>query len=324
MGYLIREDRTDFEAGQRAFMGVLYAALGAGMAFSLTGDAAKAKVACHDLFEYLERKSQIDGLEPQSSNTTAQVGRFEFQDVKFFYPFRPDVQVLKGVSFVVEARQSVGVCGPSGGGKSTVLSMIQRFYDPASGSVLIGDRKVALSDLNIRWWRKQVGFVGQEPILFNKTVLENVKYGLEDNETVSEEHLEKCKRMANLNFLDSHASQGWDTDVGPRGSRLSGGQKQRVAICRALIRNPPVLLLDEATSALDSQSETIVQKALEKAREGRTSFAIAHRLSTIQDCDVIIVVSDGQIVETGSHDKLMQSEGVYKKLVQQGNAKTSS
>jgi len=302
---------------------VLYAAMGAGMAFSLTGDAARAKVACHDLFQYLDRKSLIDGLEPQSSNTDAQgVGHFEFKDVKFFYPFRPDVQVLKGVSFTIKAQQSVGVCGPSGGGKSTVLSMIQRFYDPQSGSVLIGENSVPLSNLNIRWWRKQVGFVGQEPILFNTTVLENVKYGLEQDETVSQEHLEKCKHMANLNFLDSHQSQGWETNVGPRGTRLSGGQKQRVAICRALIRNPPVLLLDEATSALDSQSEGVVQKALEKARQGRTSFAIAHRLSTIQDCDVIIVVSEGQVVEKGTHAELMQAEGVYKKLVQQGDAKT--
>merc|ERR550532_2750998 len=124
--------------------------------------------------------------------------------------------------------------------------------------------------------------------------------------------------MVDLNFLDIPPANGWETRVGPRGARLSGGQKQRVAICRALIRNPPVLLLDEATSALDSQSETVVQRALEKARQGRTSFAIAHRLSTIQECDVIIVVSEGQIVEKGTHAELMQSEGVYKKLVQQG------
>jgi len=171
-----------------------------------------------------------------------------------------------------------------------------------------------LNEINVRWWRRHVGFVGQEPILFDTTVLENVKYGLEENETVSPEHLEKCKRMANLNFVDNHKAQGWETQVGPRGSRLSGGQKQRVAICRALVRDPPLLLLDEATSALDSQSERVVQAALEQARKGRTSIAIAHRLSTIQDCDVIVVVADGKVVETGKHQELMDLQGVYHKL----------
>ncbi|CAE8617752.1 unnamed protein product, partial [Polarella glacialis] len=203
---------------------------------------------------------------------------------------------------------------PSGGGKSTVMSMIQRFYDPQEGSVLIGAGRIPMSGLNIRWWRKQIGFVGQEPILFDTSVLENVKYGLEEHEEVSPEHLEKCKLMANLNFVDSHKGQGWETQVGPRGGRLSGGQKQRVAICRALVRNPPVLLLDEATSALDSQSEKVVSAALEAARVGRTSISIAHRLSTIQDCDAILVVAEGRLVERGSHADLLAMKGVYYKL----------
>lgn len=184
--------------------------------------------------------------------------------------------------------------------------MIQRFYDPKSGSVLIGQSARPLTELNIRWWRKQVGFVGQEPILFDASVLDNVLYGLENGETASADHLEKCKKMANLNFIDNHKAQGWETQVGPRGARLSGGQKQRVAICRALVRNPPILLLDEATSALDSQSERLVQRALEAAKQDRTSIAIAHRLSTIEDCDVILVVSEGQIAEAGTHAQLME------------------
>lgn len=315
MGVLIDAGRATFETGQQAFMGILYAGMGAGMASALTGDLAKAKVAAHDMFEILDRETRINGLEPTGECLRdVHVGRLEFRNVQFAYPFRPDVQVLKGISFVLEAGKSAGLVGPSGGGKSTVMAMLQRFYDPASGDVLIGDTQQPLRELNIRWWRKQIGFVGQEPILFNTSILENVMYGLEDGEKVSDEHLQQCKKMANLNFIDSNKAQGWETQVGPRGSRLSGGQKQRVAICRALVRNPPLLLLDEATSALDSQSERLVQSALEAARQGRTSIAIAHRLSTIQDCDVIIVVSEGQVAETGTHAELMQAKGVYYKL----------
>jgi len=193
------------------------------------------------------------------------------------------------------------------------MALPQRFYDPQSGSILIGPSGTPLTDINVQWWRKQIGFVGLEPILFEGSVLSNVTYGLDESEArISEERLAECQRMANLNFIQR--GQGWQTQVGPRGARLSGGQKQRVAICRALVRNPPILLLDEATSALDSQSEVVVGKALEAARIGRTSFAIAHRLSSIQDCDVIMVVGEGRILEKGQHDELMRLRGVYYKL----------
>ncbi|CAJ1422995.1 unnamed protein product [Effrenium voratum] len=197
------------------------------------------------------------------------------------------------------------------------MCLIQRFYDPQTGKILIGSQQKSLDSLNIRWWRKQIGFVGQEPILFNTSVRNNILYGLDENETVTEEYIKKCEKMCNLGFLYKNQNQGLATEVGPRGSRLSGGQKQRVAICRALIRDPKVMLLDEATSALDTQSEAIVQKALEAAREGRTSFAIAHRLSTVQSCDVILVNADGRVVEKGSHSELMAMKGVYYKLQMQ-------
>eukprot|EP00930_Biecheleria_cincta_P069207 TRINITY_DN56980_c0_g1_i1.p1 TRINITY_DN56980_c0_g1~~TRINITY_DN56980_c0_g1_i1.p1 ORF type:complete len:1319 (+),score=303.48 TRINITY_DN56980_c0_g1_i1:81-4037(+) len=314
MGFLIKEGKTNFADGQRAFMGILYAGIGAGMAFALTGDLAKAKVAAHDIFELLDRKAIINGLEQEGEilSTADEIGRIEFENVHFFYPFRQDVQVLSGVSFVLQEGQSLGVVGPSGSGKSTIMALLQRFYDPQLGSVMIGRSRTTLSQIDIQWWRKQVGFVGQEPILFNSSVLENVTYGLEEG--VLPEHLEKCKAMANLGFLDAGNAQGWATQVGSRGGRLSGGQKQRVAICRALVRNPPVLLLDEATSALDSQSEQLVKRALEAARQGRTSIAIAHRLSTIQDCDAIIVIAEGKVVETGKHSELLKLKGVYYKL----------
>mmetsp|Transcript_29467 Transcript_29467/g.78490 ORF Transcript_29467/g.78490 Transcript_29467/m.78490 type:complete len:309 (-) Transcript_29467:875-1801(-) len=303
-----------------AFMGILFAGIGAGRAMAMVGDAKKAKLAAHDMFRILDRVSAINGLAPTGLIPTGQredAGNIEFENVCFHYPFRPAVQVLKGVSFTVKSGWSVGLVGPSGGGKSTVMSLLQRFYDPMQGAVRIGSARTPLRDLNISWWRRQIGFVGQEPVLFNTTVRANVLYGLEDGSSISEEKLEACKRMANLNFLDADENQGWDTMVGLRGSRLSGGQKQRVAICRALVRDPPVLLLDEATSALDSQSETVVQEALEKAREGRTSFAIAHRLSTIVNSDVILVVAEGVVVEKGTHAELMALQGVYHKLQMQ-------
>lgn len=321
MGYLISEDIIDFGDGMRAFMGILYAGMGAGMASALTGDVSKAKVAAHDLFQLLDRESLINGLDTVGVEDVRNVGRIEFRSVDFSYPLRLELKVLHSLSFSIEAGTSVGVVGPSGGGKSTVLAMLQRFYDPQAGKVLVGADLAPLDTLNIRWWRRQVGFVGQEPILFDTSVLENVKYGLDDGEKVSEQRLEECKQMCNLTFLDSHTAKGWDTQVGPRGQRLSGGQKQRVAICRAMVKDPPVLLLDEATSALDSQSEKVVSAALEKAQRGRTSFSIAHRLSTIQHCQVILVVAEGRIVERGSHDELMESGGVYKKLYQQSSKK---
>jgi len=321
-GHLVETGNADFSGVMGAFMGILFAGMGAGQVSAVVGDGAKAKLACHDIFQLLDRPSKIDGLEPDGEEPKwekADAGEIEFKNVKFSYPFRAEVQVLKGVTFQIQAGQSVGLVGPSGGGKSTVMSLIQRFYDPVEGEVLVGKSKTPLNKVNIRWWRKQIGFVGQEPILFNTTVRANVTYGFEEGETVSEEWLERCKKMSNLSFIDSAKGQGWNTSVGPRGSRLSGGQKQRVAICRALARDPPVLLLDEATSALDTASEKVVQQALEAARVGRTSFAIAHRLSTISDCDVILVCAEGIILEKGNHAQLMEMHGVYYKLQMQAH-----
>eukprot|EP00928_Gymnodinium_smaydae_P031027 TRINITY_DN22912_c0_g1_i1.p1 TRINITY_DN22912_c0_g1~~TRINITY_DN22912_c0_g1_i1.p1 ORF type:complete len:1253 (-),score=215.99 TRINITY_DN22912_c0_g1_i1:128-3886(-) len=320
--WLVKNGQTDFKGSMLAFMGILYAAMGAGQATATLGDAAKARQACYFIFSLLDRKSLIDGLDPEGEIESVDLRSadeksaiLEFKDVTFSYPFRSDVVVLKGISFRVAAGQSVGLVGPSGGGKSTIMSLLQRFYDPSGGEIFVGAQQVPLSKVNIRWWREHVGFVGQEPILFDTTVKANVLYGIDtDTNPISDEHLEKCKRMAYLDFLDKATSDGWNTEVGPRGSRLSGGQKQRVAICRALVRDPPILLLDEATSALDSESEKIVQQALETARQGRTSFSIAHRLSTIQDCDVIVVVAEGTVAESGSHATLLEQRGVYANL----------
>jgi ABC-type multidrug transport system fused ATPase/permease subunit len=314
---LVEDGDVSFGGVMKAFLGVIYAGWGAGIAAVGIGDTAKAKIAAHDMFALVDRKSGINGLDPEGALPTMpkeEAGTLEFSNVCFHYPFRVGAKVLKGCSFKITSGQSVGLIGPSGGGKSTILALLQRFYDPVQGRVLVGQSGIPLADLNIRWWRQQIGFVGQEPILFNTTVRENVVYGLTEGESISEQRLTECKDMANLSFIDSSMGQGWDMPVGPRGSRLSGGQKQRVAICRALVRDPPILLLDEATSALDAANEAVVQTALEKAREGRTSIAIAHRLSTIADCDVILVAAEGAIAEFGSHSDLMERRGVYYKL----------
>lgn len=281
----------------------------------MISDLTQAKVAAHDMFKLLDRESKIDGLEPNGTvPLQLEAGRLELCDVQFHYPSRPQVPVLRGISFLIHPGQSVGLIGPSGGGKSTVMALIQRFYDPMAGQVLVGQQRASLADLDVRWWRRQIGFVGQEPVLFNTTLRKNVLYGLEDDEQISAEHLAACKFMAHLDFIDASAKQGWDTQVGAHGSQLSGGQKQRVAICRALVRDPSLLLLDEATSALDAPSERVVQKALEAARKGRTSIAIAHRLSTVAACDVILVVADGVLVERGTHEELTSLKGIYYKL----------
>jgi len=306
---LIKDGHNTFEDAMSAMNCVLFGAMGIGGAMGFVGDVGKAKVACHDMFQLLDRKSEIDGIEPKGTTPSASlVGTIEFEAVAFNYPFRPEVPVLREVTFKVEHGDSVGLVGPSGGGKSTIFALLQRFYDPAKGKVYITSGRVPLDTVDIRWWRSQIGFVGQEPILFDTTVKGNIVYG---NVSVTDDWLQQCMHMAKIDFLKG---EGLNTPVGPRGGRLSGGQKQRVAICRALVRDPAIMIMDEATSALDSASEKIVQAALDNAMKGRTSFAIAHRLSTIERCKVLLVCAEGRIVEQGNHATLMARNGVYAKL----------
>merc|ERR1719386_403583 len=211
MADFLKEGTANFKDLMIAFMCVFFAAMGAGQAASMMGDASKATVAAHDAFKLLDRESAINGLKDTNATPEGDIkpGNIEFKDVHFHYPFRPDVKVLKGVNFVIEPGQSVGVCGPSGGGKSTVMALIQRYYDPMEGTIQVGGSKKVLKDINIRWWRQQVGFVGQEPILFNTTVRENVMYGLAEGASITEEKLETCRKMAHIDFLDKEGSKGW-------------------------------------------------------------------------------------------------------------------
>lgn len=231
-------------------------------------------------------------------------------DVNFSYPSRPETQVLKGMTLEVPVGSVVALVGPSGGGKSTVVSMIERLYDPISGSVSIGGEDV--KTLDPVWLRTKIALVSQEPTLFADTIEENIRYG---KASATDEEVVAAATQANAHKFISEFEDGYKTMVGERGVRLSGGQKQRVAIARALLIDPEILLLDEATSALDAESEFLVQQAIDRAMLGRTVLVIAHRLSTVRTASKVVVVQDGAVVEAGTHAELIENDGVYKKLV---------
>uniref|UniRef100_A0A183BUW1 ABC-type xenobiotic transporter n=1 Tax=Globodera pallida TaxID=36090 RepID=A0A183BUW1_GLOPA len=236
-------------------------------------------------------------------------GNIQFRNVSFAYPSRPDVLVLNRIDFDVKAGQTVALVGYSGCGKSTVMALLERFYSPLRGSILIDG--VPIEEMNIHRLRTQICMVSQEPILFDCTIRENITYGMADRERVTHEQIVRAAEQANVHNFVLGLPEGAQFHI-RRGTQLSGGQKQRIAIARALIREPTVLLLDEATSALDTENEMAVKKALENARRGRTCLVIAHRLSTIPNSDLILVVNDGRVVEQGVHDELLDRGGIYK------------
>ncbi|KAK3084195.1 hypothetical protein FSP39_009850 [Pinctada imbricata] len=281
------------------------------MAFALMsalyGDFMKAVGASVRIFDLLDRKATVpnDGGEIM----TRLSGRVEFKDIFFTYPSRPETQVLKGISFTVNPGEMVALVGPSGGGKSTIVNLIERFYDPDSGTITLGDRP--LTELDPQWFRQKVSMVSQEPTLFASSIKDNIAYG----QDASIEKIEAVSKEANAHEFISTFEEGYETLVGERGVRLSGGQKQRVAIAQALKMDPALLLLDEATSALDAESEHLVQEAIDRAMKGRTVIVIAHRLSTVRNASKVIVIDKGVIAEIGTHDELLANDGVYKKLV---------
>ncbi|XP_063394078.1 multidrug resistance protein homolog 49-like isoform X1 [Cydia fagiglandana] len=239
-------------------------------------------------------------------------GQFSFKDVEFSYPTRPHIRVLKGLELQVEAGKTVALVGSSGCGKSTVLQMLQRFYDPDSGNIEVDGRDIR-SQLTLPRLRKQLGVVQQEPVLFDRTLGENIAYG-DNSRKVTTMEIVAAAKAANIHSFIVSLPKGYDTNLGASGAQLSGGQKQRVCIARALIRTPRLLLLDEATSALDANSERAVSEALEKAAKGRTCITIAHRLSTIKDANLICVVDKGKIVEKGTHAELVALQGHYYRM----------
>uniref|UniRef100_U3JDD3 Bile salt export pump n=1 Tax=Ficedula albicollis TaxID=59894 RepID=U3JDD3_FICAL len=314
-GFLVDHEGLHYSFVFRVISAIVTSGTALGRASSYTPNYAKAKTSAARFFQLVDRIPKISVYSEKGEKWDDFKGSIEFLNCKFTYPSRPDIQVLKGLSISVKPGQTLAFVGSSGCGKSTSVQLLERFYDPEKGSVLIDGHDS--KNVNVQFLRSKIGIVSQEPVLFDCSIADNIKYGSTTKEATMEKVIEAAQKAQLHDFVMSLPNK-YETNVGAQGSQLSRGQKQRIAIARAIIRDPKILLLDEATSALDTESEKTVQAALDKAREGRTCIVIAHRLSTIQNADIIAVMSQGLIIERGTHDELMAMEGAYWKLVTTG------
>ncbi|XP_045876168.1 phosphatidylcholine translocator ABCB4 isoform X4 [Meles meles] len=316
--YLIVNGHMRFRDVILVFSAIVFGAVALGHASSFAPDYAKAKLSAAHLFMLLERRPLIDSYSEEGLRPDTFEGNVTFNEVVFNYPTRPAIPVLQGLSLEVKKGQTLALVGSSGCGKSTVVQLLERFYDPVAGAVLLDGQEA--KNLNVQWLRAHLGIVSQEPILFDCSIAENIAYG-DNSRVVSQDEIVNAAKAANIHPFIETLPHKYATRVGDKGTQLSGGQKQRIAIARALIRQPQILLLDEATSALDTESEKVVQEALDKAREGRTCIVIAHRLSTIQNADLIVVFQNGKVKEHGTHQELLAQKGIYFSMVSVQNGK---
>ncbi|CAI2166259.1 12008_t:CDS:10 [Funneliformis geosporum] len=297
------------------FMSIMFGSMSAGRVFAFAPDMLKGKSAAATIISLLERTPLIDTWSLNGRKLEEIEGNVKFTDVHFRYPTRPHIRVLKGLNIEVKPGQYAALVGPSGCGKSTTIGLTERFYETTGGKIEIDG--IDITTMNVNNLREHIALVSQEPSLYDMSIKENILLGCKPNHNATQEDIERVCIESNIHDFIVSLPDGYDTFVGGKGSQLSGGQKQRIAIARALIRNPKILLLDEATSALDSESEKVVQKALDVAATGRTTLAIAHRLSTIQHADVIFVIKDGKVAEQGTHQELLAKNGIYFNMVQE-------
>ncbi|KAF2549812.1 hypothetical protein F2Q68_00037448 [Brassica cretica] len=292
-------------------LNVVIAGLSLGQAAPDVSAFVRAKAAAYPIFQMIERDTAAKTSAKSGRKLSKVDGHIQFTDVTFSYPSRPDVLIFDKLNLAIPAGKMVALVGGSGSGKSTVISLIERFYEPTSGAVLLDGNDIR--ELDIKWLRGHIGLVSQEPALFATTIRENIMYGKVD---ATDEEVGSAAKLSEAFSFINNLPEGFETQVGDRGIQLSGGQKQRIAISRAILKNPSILLLDEATSALDAESEKSVQGALERVMVGRTTLVVAHRLSTVRNADVIAVVHEGKIVEFGNHENLISNpDGTYSALL---------
>ncbi|XP_043688242.1 ABC transporter B family member 9-like [Telopea speciosissima] len=309
---LIQHGKATFVEVFKVFFTLIITATGISQSSALGPDTNKAKDSAASIFDILDSKPKIDSSNDVGITLPNVRGDIELQHVSFKYSMRPDVQIFKDLCLSIPSGMTVALVGESGSGKSTVISLLERFYDPDSGNITLDGLEIR--KLKLSWLRQQMGLVSQEPILFNETIRNNIAYGKQGG--ASEDEIIEAAKASNAHNFISGLPHSYDTHVGERGVQMSGGQKQRIAIARAMLKDPKILLLDEATSALDAESERIVQDALDNVMVNRTTVVVAHRLSTIKGADIIAVVKNGVIVEKGRHEVLMKiKDGAYASLV---------
>ncbi|UJR17223.1 hypothetical protein I4U23_004118 [Adineta vaga] len=311
-GILVEQNIMTFKDVLIIFNCIIFGAQIVGENVALAPDYGKAVSAARKLLVLFARDPTIS-IGSHGLKLKNYIGDLQFKDVSFAYPTRPSVSILNNFNLNIQTGQRIALVGSSGSGKSTLFHLLERFYHVQNGSILIDSQD--LRDMDLNWWRSQIGLVTQEPILFNASIAENLAYG-DLSRHVSMDEIIEAAKQANIHDFIQQLPQGYQTCVGSKGNQLSGGEKQRIAIGRVLIRNPKVILLDEATSALDNESEKIVTEALAKTLIGRTSVVVAHRLSTIQDADLICVLHHGYIIESGTHHQLIMKKGFYYKSLQ--------